>query len=235
MTLQPDMQARSLRQEKKGKPSPGSLVTLLDPTSSTSEAYRTLSTSLLSALGDAPSKVVIITSPGSAEGKSTLCANLGVVLAQMGKNTLLVDCDFRRPTMHEIFGLRSARGVVDVLAGNDSLQNVCKEPLSDLILLKALTVGTTPKNPAEVLNSQRLAGFIANAREEFDYVLIDSSPISFVSDPIILSVHGDGVLLALDKKTRKEDLRHAMRSLSGVGANVLGTVMNNAKKGRGGY
>jgi capsular exopolysaccharide synthesis family protein len=237
MTLQPDMQARSLLQKgtKKGEPS-SSLVTVLDPASSTAEAYRTLCTRLLSAPGDALPKVVVITSPaGSAEGKSTFCANLGVVLAQTGKNTLVVDCDFRRPVMHEIFGLRSIRGVVDVLGGAQGLPEVCQEPLSGLSLLKVLTVGPPPQNPAELLGSQRLSEFFTNVRKQFDYVLIDSAPIGFVSDPIVLSIQGDGVLLTLGKKTRKEDLRHAMRSLEGVGANVLGTVMNNAKESTGGY
>src|SRR3712207_305780 len=94
------------------------LVTVLDPTSAASEAYRTLRTSLLYAQVEAtPAKVIVVTSPDySAKGKSTVCANLGVVLAQAGKNTLIVDCDFRRPVLHEIFGLRITRGVADILA-----------------------------------------------------------------------------------------------------------------------
>jgi len=212
----------------------GYLVAVLDPTGTATEAYRTLRTSLLYALvDDTPPKVIVVTSPDySARGKSTVCANLGVVLAQAGKNTLIVDCDFRRPVMHEIFGLRGTQGITDILAGGHSPQEAYQEPLPDLCL-KILTVGTLPPNPTELLSSQRLSEFLASVREEFDYVLIDSPPTGLASDTAVLATQGDGVLLTLDaKKTRKGDVRRTVRSLTAVGATVLGTVMNNVKKQR---
>src|SRR5919202_804546 len=93
-----------------------SLVTVLDPAGVASEAYRSLRTSLLYSLVDTPPKVVVVTSTGPMEGKSVTCANLGVVLAQADKNTLILDCDLRRPTMHTIIGLRNFRGVVNTFA-----------------------------------------------------------------------------------------------------------------------
>jgi capsular exopolysaccharide synthesis family protein len=211
------------------------LVTLSDSTSAAAEAYRTLRTGILHALVETSLKVIVVTSPGSAEGKSTVCANLGVVLAQAGRGTLIVDCDLRRPVMHKIFGLSSSRGVVDALTREHSLQESYQEPLPDLAL-KVLTAGALPPNPAELLSDRRLSEFFASVREEFDHVLVDSPPIGLVSDPIILATQGDGVLLTLDaRKTSKGDLQRAMYSLRTVGANVLGTVVNNAKGGRGGY
>lgn len=211
------------------------LVTVLDPTSAASEAYRTLRTSLLYARVDSPPRVIVVTSPGPAEGKSTVCANLGVVLAQAGKNVLLIDCDFRRPVMHKIFGLHNAHGVVNILLGERSPQEVYEEPLRGLGL-KVLTVGSLPPNPAELLASRLLSEFLARVREEFDYVLVDSPPTGLVSDPAILAAQGDGVLLTLDaQKTRKGDVRRTVRSLTAVGANVLGTVMNNVKGGQDGF
>ena len=205
----------------------GRLVTLLEPDGASSEAYRALRTSLLYAVVDTPPKVVVVTSHGPSEGKSTVCANLGVALAQAGKNTLLVDCDFRKPVMHKIFGMRSARGVVDVLVGERGLQEACGEPLPNL---KVLVAGVAPPNPGELLASRRLSAFLVAAREEFDYVLVDSSPVGLVSDAAVLATQGDGVLLALDaQRTRKADVRRAVRALRAVGANVLGTVMNNVK------
>jgi capsular exopolysaccharide synthesis family protein len=204
----------------------GCLITVLDPTDAASEAYRKLRTNLLYALVDAPPKVIMVTSPGSAEGKSTICANLGVVLAQAGKNTLIMDCDLRRPMMHEIFGLSSAGGLVEALMGDLTLQEACREPLEDPNL-KVLTVGAIPPNPAEFLESRRFSAFLATIQAEFDYVLVDSSPTGLVSDPLILAARVDGVLLTLDAhKTRRGDVRRAMRSLTTVGAEVLGTVMN---------
>lgn len=213
-------------------PSDDRLITRLDPDGMASEDYRILRTSLLYASVDRPPKVVVMTSPGPQEGKSTSCANLGVALAQAGKSTLIMDCDFRRPSMHKIFGLRNFRGVVNVLGGDNSLQDICQEPVPGL---KVATVGPLPHHPAELLGSMRFAELIDQVRKEFDYVLIDTPPAGLVSDPMILASQADGVLLVLDaRKTRKVSLRKVKRSLEAVGANILGTVMNNVKATKGG-
>jgi len=226
---------RQVQREMKKRAISGRLITVSDPTSAASEAYRILRTGLLFARVDTPPRVIVVTSPGSAEGKSTICANLGVVLAQAGKSTLIMDCDFRRPVMHEIFGLTNTRGMTDALLEEHSLQGIYQEPLPDLDL-KVLTVGPVPPNPAELLSSQRFSEFLASVRNRFDYVLMDSSPTGLVSDPTILATQADGVLLTLDaQRTRKGEIRRAVRSLRAVGANVLGTVMNNARGSKGGY
>jgi capsular exopolysaccharide synthesis family protein len=204
----------------------GCLITALDPTDGASEAYRKLRTNLFYALVDRPPKLVMVTSPGPGEGKSAVCANLGVVLAQAGKNTLILDCDLRKPMMHEIFALTDNGGLVDILVGEMSLQDACQEPLPDS-RLKVLPAGTRSPNPAELMDSRSFSEFLATLRAEFDYVLIDSSPTGMVTDPIILATQVDGVLLTLDaRKTRRDDVRRAMRGLTTVGANVLGTVIN---------
>lgn len=209
------------------------LVTVLEPTGLASEAYRTLRTSLLYSFVDDPPKVIVLTSPGAGEGKSTTCANLGVVLAQADKRTLIIDGDLRKPTMHRIFGLRNMRGVVNVVAGEHSLPEVWQEPL---VGLKVVTAGTLPTNPAELVGSRRFAELVGRARETFDYVLIDAPPVELVTDPAIVAAQGDGVLLVLDaQKTRKAAVRRSMRGLGTVGANVLGTVMNNARSNGGDY
>lgn len=211
----------------------GRLVTVLDPTSAASEAYRTLRTNLLYALVDEPPKVIVLTSPGPGEGKSTTCANLGVVLAQAGKNVLVVDCDFRKPVLHRMFGMRNLQGIVDVLVGTLGLQEVWKEPEEGL---KVVPVGPLPPNPTELLGTQTFSKLLASVRERFDYVLIDAPPIGLVSDPTILAAQGDGVLLVVDaQNTRKGSVYRAMRSLEAVGTRVLGTVMNNVKVTKDGY
>lgn len=209
------------------------LITVLDPTSAASEGYRTLRTNLLYALVDNPPRVIVVTSPGPSEGKSTTCANLGVVLAQAGKEVLIVDCDLRKPVMHKFFEMRNLRGVVDVLADEHRLQEVWMQPVDGL---KVLPVGPVPPNPTELLGTQRFSKLLADFREKFDYVLVDAPPIGPVSDPAILAAQGDGVLLVVDaQKTRKVAVRQAMRNLNAVGANVIGTVMNNVEVAKEGY
>jgi capsular exopolysaccharide synthesis family protein len=224
--------ARFQRQKQAQKDKVGTLserlVTLLDPAAAASEAYRSLRTSLLYAATDVPPTVILITSPGSADGKSTTCANLAVVLAQAGKETLVIDGDLREPSLHRIFEMPNGNGMVNVLSGKYNLSEVCAEPLPGL---KILFTGPIPPDPAEVLSSERFAQLIGQARQLFDYVLIDSPPTELVTDPMIIGTKADAVLLVLDSQgTSKGSLRKAMRNLEAVGANVLGTVTNKASK-----
>lgn len=215
------------REEGENRDLSGQLVTLLDPTNVASEAYRTLRANLLYAFVDDPPKVILVTSPGRGEGKSITCANLGVVLAQVGKSVLIVDCDLRKPAVHDAFGLGNARGLITVLVKEGSLQNTWNEPMEGL---KVLTVGPIPPNPAEVLSTQRFAELVREAREEFDYVLLDGPPLGPVSDSAVLSVHADGSLLVIDSQsTRKVAVRRSVRDLEAVGGDVIGVVMNKAQ------
>lgn len=207
------------------------LVTVQNPAGSAAEAYRLLRTNLLYALVDNPPEVILLTSPGSGEGKSVTCANLGVALANGGKNTLIVDCDLRHPTIHRIFDREGAGGLVNLLVGESSLLEVTHEPLPRL---RVVTAGPATPNPAELLNSERFAEFLYGVREEFDYVLLDAPAMEMVSDPVILATRVDGVLMVLDaQNTRKGALRNAMHRVEAVGGNVLGTVMNNVEASAG--
>jgi capsular exopolysaccharide synthesis family protein len=198
-----------------------------NPDRRASEAYRALRTHLLYVLRDATVKVIVVTGPAPGVGNSTTCANLGVVLAHAGKKTLLLDCDLRKPMLHTIFGLRNTYGVVDVLTGERSPQEVWQEPLPGL---KVGTGGPTTPSPTELLGSAGFAGLLKQARQEFDYVLVDAPPVQAVPDPMILAAQGDGVLLVVDyESTRKGSVRRSMRTLEAAGANVLGTVMNNVE------
>jgi capsular exopolysaccharide synthesis family protein len=213
----------------------GYLVTILYPTSAAAEAYRTLGANLLYTSVDNLSKVVMLTSSSADEGKSITCANLGAVLAQAGKSTLILDCNLLKPTIHELFGLSNHQGLTDVLEAERSLPSVWKEVAPGL---KVVTARTAPLSGMEFLRSQRFSEVLASVREGFDYVLVDTPPVGMSSAPIVLAWQADGVLLVLDvKTTRKDSVRQAMHSLKAVGANVLGTVVNNipANGSNGGY
>src|SRR5215217_7764717 len=198
---------RRAGESSSGKDLASRLVTRLEPSGVASEAYRSLRTNLLYTFVDDHPKVILLTSPGPFEGKSTTCANLGVVLAQADKNTLILDCDLRRPTLHEFFGLSNMLGVTDVLVGDCDLQDVWYEPMEGLRLV---TAGSIPTNPTEILGSRGFSTLLGSIREAFDYVLVDSAPVGLVSDSAVLATHGDGVLLVLDaQNTRKEAYRQS--------------------------
>ncbi len=206
------------------------LVTIKKPFSADAEAYRTLRTNLLYSTVDGPSKVVVLASPGPGEGKTTICANLSVALAQAGKSTLAVDCDFRNQNLHHYFGLRNSWGLVDVLSGEHILQEVWKEPFEGL---KVVPGGSMPPYPAELLSSSRFAEFLAGVRGNSDYVLLDSPPIGKFADPVILATQSDGVLLVVDaRNTSKISVRQSVHRLQAVGANVLGTVVNKVERAK---
>ena len=226
------MRRRQTHQRDTSNGLSSNLITILHPNDAASEAYRRLRTSLFYSQLDDPPEVIVLTSPGDREGKSTTCANLGVVLAQADKETLLVDCDFRRPALHQMFGLRNEWGLGGILQDERSLREVCIEILPNL---KIVTAGPLPPNPVEVLGSQPFATFLGEAREQFDYVLVDSPPVQAVSDPVVLAAQADAVLVILDAQSpRRTHLQQeAVRSLEAVGAFVLGLVVNNAEGGTG--
>ncbi len=191
------------------------------------EAYRNLAANMVLHFGanNPPPKVIVLTRPNPGEGKSTTCANLGVALAQAGKKTLVVDCDFHKPAVHKFFGLGNSFGMSDILEGWREPQEVWEEPLERL---KVISAGAMPPSPSYLLSGRRLSEFFAGMREEFDCVLIDAPHVGLFSDPLILAAKADGVLLVVDaQRTPKEWIRHAIHSLGTAGGNILGTVIND--------
>ena len=225
--------SRQAREEHRYGDLSDGLITVCDPTSLASEAYRTLRTNLLYGPVDAPPKVVVLSGPTSGVGKTTVCANLGIVLAQVDKKVLILDCDLRKPTVHKIFDLKNTLGLVNVLAGERRIEEIMQAPQAGL---KVVTAGPTPPNPTELLDSQSFAQFLNQVRGEFDHVLIDAPPVSIVSDPLILGRQGDGVLLVIDTEhAQKKAVRKAIHHLRNVGANILGMIMNKTQSHGSGH
>jgi capsular exopolysaccharide synthesis family protein len=208
------------------------LVTTANPSAPAAEAYRTLRTMLLHAFVDRAPKTIVFTGIGGNEHQTATCANLGVVLSQVNKKVLILDCDFRNPTTGRLFGFHDADGVADALEARCSLPEVWKEVLPRL---KVVPAGSIPHDPAELLGSERFSRFLADLRKEFDYVLIDTPAIGVAPDAAVLSSQSDGVLLILQTHTTlKEAVQPAVYSLKAFGANVLGMVVDNTK-GLDGY
>lgn len=202
------------------------LITLARPLSIASEAYRGLLANLFYSPQVTNSlKVIVLTSPGVGEGASTTCANLGVVLAQARKNTLLLDYDPGVDAILWLFGIGSSKRSVDVLANQSNLPKIWHEPLPGL---KVVPAGHILYDSSELSNSSRFSEFLVSARREFDYVLISAPPVCMAAQTAVLAAQGDGVVLVFDsQKTSKRDMLLGVRTLVRVEANLLGTVMTN--------
>lgn len=205
-----------------------SLVTLTDPRSPVSEAYRTLRTNLEFSSLDEPVRTLVVTSPGAEEGKSTVLANLAVTLAQGGKQVILLDCDLRRPAQHTLFGLDNATGLTTMMLAEDAWSD---PPLRETPVdgLRVLSAGPLPPNPAELLGSRRMKETMAALLEQADVLLFDAPPVLAVTDALVLAVQTDGVLLVVKAGgTRREHIQQAKERLERVNARIVGAVLNNA-------
>ncbi len=206
-----------------------SLITVSTPRSPISEAYRTLRTNLEFSSLDRPIKTMVVTSPGPEEGKSTTLANLAVTLAQAEKKVVLVDCDLRRPSQHQIFGLKNGAGLTTMVVDDEAMTN---PPLQETEVpgLWLLASGPIPPNPSELLGSRRMKEIIDILSQRADIVLFDAPPIIAVTDAAVLSSKVDGVLLVINAGGTKRD--HAERAkalLEKVNAHLVGAVLNNVK------
>ena len=194
------------------------------------EAYRVIRTSIQFAQAGKELKTLAVTSCMPNEGKSMTAANLAVVLTQAGKSVLLLDCDMRNPTVHKNFGLSNKLGISSCISMGTPLSAAAQATKVDN--LYAVTSGVIPPNPSELLGSELLQ----EAREIYDYVLIDLPPVLPVADALVLGAVVDGVVLVIDSGKEKVDLaRDVKKQLQHAGANILGVVLNKVRSEHLGY
>ncbi|MEW6726183.1 MAG: CpsD/CapB family tyrosine-protein kinase [Bacillota bacterium] len=210
------------------------LVTREHPKSAIAEAYRTLRTNLGFTSPDRALRLLLVTSSGPEEGKTTTVCNLAVVLAQAGHRVLLVDCDLRKPRVHHVFSLPNLRGFTNLLLQEIDLGEVLKPgPVDGLSIL---TSGPLPPNPAELLDSQRARALWPVLAGSFDYVLVDSPPVLAVADATILATSMDGVILVIRAGiTRIDAVQNAVEQLKRADARLIGTVLNRVSVQGGDY
>jgi capsular exopolysaccharide synthesis family protein len=205
---------------------PVELITQSRPQSQMSEAYRALRTSLLlTSVGGAP-KVILITSALPQEGKTTTSVNTATVLAQKGTRVLLIDADLRRPSIHKTLGLGPRVGLSNVLTGGATLQEATFRStlMPNLFVLPA---GTPPPNPAELLASSQMVEVLAELRQHYDHIVVDTPPTLSVTDAVVLSTRADAVVLVIRcGQTTKPALRRSREILAQVSARVAGVLLN---------
>ncbi|MFL7839410.1 MAG: CpsD/CapB family tyrosine-protein kinase [Candidatus Promineifilaceae bacterium] len=202
------------------------LITLNDPRSPISEAYRTLRTNLSFYSVDDPIKSLVITSSASDDGKSTVAANLAVTMAQSGRKTILVDCDLRRPTLDQLFDLEPEPGLTNVILGDFDGIPLQKTGVENLTLLAS---GPKPPNPADMLGSKRIDALIAELTGQADFVILDSPPALAVTDAAVLGAKVDGVLLVIAAgRTRRDHAERAKETLEKARVRIVGSTLTNA-------
>ncbi|MCH1882713.1 polysaccharide biosynthesis tyrosine autokinase [Agrococcus sp. ARC_14] len=179
-------------------------------------------------------RVLIVTSAGAGEGKSSTCVGLALTLAEVGSRVLLVEADLRRPTIARMTGIEGAVGLTTVLVGDATLAEAAQSWGHER--LHVLPSGPKPPNAGQLLTSARLRAVLDQARADYEYVIIDTPPVGAVSDALWLAPAADAaILVARADRTRRDALRRAIAAIDGTPAPVLGVVLNGVALARGPY
>ncbi|WP_102273042.1 CpsD/CapB family tyrosine-protein kinase [Cytobacillus massiliigabonensis] len=217
--------SRSLKNKKKNSVP---LIAYNEPKGAISEQYRLVRTNIEFSSVDEEIKLIMVTSPEPSDGKSTTAANLAIVLAQQGKQVLLVDADLRKPSIHYTFNISNIVGLTSVLARKESLDKAISN--SYIPNLDVLTSGAIPPNPSELLNSKAMDVLLHELRKKFDYVVFDTPPVLAVTDPQVLANKCDGVVFVIySGKTTKDKAFKAKELLDKLKTQLLGVVVNGVE------
>ena len=210
------------------------LITINNPKNPAAEAYRVIRTSVQFAQAGKELKTIAITSCTPNEGKSMTVANLAIVLTQAGKSVLIMDCDMRNPTVHKNLNLSNKVGLSSCISMGTAVADAVQETAIEG--LDALTAGVIPPNPSELLGSERMQSILQRAKEEYDYVIIDTPPVLPVTDSLVLGSMVDGLILVIDSgEVKVEMAREVKNQLVHSGANILGVVLNKVRSEHHGY
>lgn len=209
------------------KGSSNEFIVFSKPDSIPAEAFRALRTRLQFTTPDPEKmKVLLITSSAPTEGKTIIATNLAGSFSQINKRVLLVDCDLRKPRVHNVFNMNRHPGLVDYLFQNNTMEEIVRK--TDMPNLDFIPCGTIPPNPAELMESDAMKDFISKVREMYDFIILDTPPIIAVTDSEILSRHVDGSILVVSADTTEmELLRRAGEILRQGKHHFIGAVLNN--------
>ncbi|MET0477683.1 MAG: polysaccharide biosynthesis tyrosine autokinase [Actinomycetota bacterium] len=236
--------SKRVRQEGKlrwKRRSRNSLVTLEQPNSPAAESYRTLRTRMARLASQLDINSVMVVSAGVGEGKSTTAANLAVVLAETGKDVLLVSADLRRPRVHQFFGLPNKTGLSNLLTDGtppgrrkgpvaDGKQ-MASELWSVAPNLWVILSGPLPAHPSALMDSDAMRQFLKEQRDLFDFIVLDCPPALVVADAMALAPLADAVLVVADAKESDRDMVSRLKEeLEQVGGKIVGAVLNRSKQ-----
>jgi succinoglycan biosynthesis transport protein ExoP len=214
--------SRSPRPDELTRPE---LLVHTHPKSAMAEAARAVRTNLVFMSPDRPYKSLLVTSAGPAEGKTMVAASMAIAMSQAGQRVCLVDCDLRRPRVHQVFQQTLERGVTTALLDLNKLDEALIQ--TEVPNLWVLPAGPMPPNPADLMHSEAFGRLSRLLSERFDRVVVDSPPVCVVTDAVILSTRVDATMLVVRaRKTKREGARRAVRAIRDVGGSLTGFVMN---------
>lgn len=192
-----------------------------------SERFKFLRGSLLLSKPGSPPRVILVTGPDKAAGKTFVSCNLATSLTDLGKKVLLVDADLRNPQLHKLFRFKNRIGLSNVLSGQTSIEKGCifSTPIPNLYTLLA---GPACPNPAELLGSKKMEETLTQCADHFDYVVLDSAPLLPVFDSHVLTARCDvNVLVVRSGKTSRHAVKQSIDLVDRVGGHVTGVVLND--------
>ena len=171
-------------------------------------------------------KSILVSSAGPGEGKTTTVANLAITYANLGKRTLLVDTDLRRPVVHKVFDKERDKGVTNYLSGQtEDIKSLIKS--TEINNLYIITSGIIPPNPSEMLGSKRMTDLVRILEEDWDMILFDSPPLVAVTDANMISKEIDQIVLVVKVgQTDKKAFHHTISNLKHIDAPLGGIIMN---------
>lgn len=203
------------------------------------EAYKLLRTNLeFSFADDKKCKVIGITSALSGEGKSLTTINIAYAIASNEKKVLVLEADFRKPTITSKLGMNQNAGLTDLLVNHEiSLNDILiRVKLTEHIRFDLAPTGRIPPNPGELLDSNKLKGFLEICAENYDYILIDLPPVTVVADAVIASKHIDGMMVVVRQdRSDQKSLAETVRQLKFANTKILGFVFNGYNQAKSGY
>ena len=206
------------------------LVTLHSPRCAASEACRGIRTSILFSSAESTPQVILVSSSGPQEGKTITTTNLAITMAQSGSKVIILDCDMRRPRIHEIFQLSGEKGLSNILAGDCNVTEAVAH--TRIPNLDTIICGPIPPNPSELLGSSRMTRLLDILRKHYARIIIDSSPIVAVTDSVILVRFADGIVLVVRAgETPREIVKNGLGQLQAVNGRILGAVLNGVDMG----